>query len=229
LPHVEAEHLTRFYNNKPKIDCLPKLLDYCERNNPQQVLDQLLGDLMDRNQLRDMAQMIAHLPQIEVRLSISGSSIPDKRASAKAAKKSEDSSQETTMNLLVATSKEGLVYELQEDEEYVLNVDLSRLNNNTRSKAGNVKGARKAWTPKYPKPKDENWVVLLGNESDLVGLKRLSAIKSHQQMHILFRTPEVEDDQAENNSLDLTLYLMSDVYLGMDQQYELKFRLKKKK
>ncbi len=222
VPHVEPEHLIRFYDNQPRLDCLPLLIDHCEKNNTQQVLDQLLGDLMDRNQLRDMAQMISHLPQIQVKLSISGKAIPDKRASraTKSKKPKSDDSNEPNMTLEMSTDPD-MVYELLETEEYVLNVDLSRLN---KSKGG-FKGG-KAWAPRYPKPKDENWVVMLGNESDLVGLKRLSAIKAHQQMHILFATPEIEDESE--NSLDLTLYFMSDVYLGLDQQYELKFRLKKK-
>ena len=79
LPHVDTEHLIRFYSHKPRIDCLPKLLDYCTLNDTQQVINTLLGDLMDRNQVRDVCQAVAKLPQIEVKLSVTGH-VPDKRA-----------------------------------------------------------------------------------------------------------------------------------------------------
>ena len=121
------------------------------------------------------------------------------------------------------------VYELFEDEDYVLNVDLFRMN---RLERGLAKGSRevKAHTPKFPKPKDENWIVVLGNGTDLAGLKRLSAVREHQSMHISFRTPELEPEESSSPSrMNLTLFFMSDVYLGLDQQYEIKFNVRRSK
>jgi hypothetical protein len=237
LPHVEPEHLVRFFNNTPRIDCLPRLLDYCQKKGgAEKVVNELIGDMMDRNQVRDICQMINHLPQIEAKLSVSGRAVPDKRASKKTAvvsgKKGPSSQEESEASVVLKISTSGEeVYELYEDEEYVLNVDLFRLNKGGRTGGGKGREV-KAFTPKYPKPKDENWVVVLGNDTDLVGLKRLSAIKTQQQMHILFRTPELEKEQPGDeeaaDDLDMTLFFMSDVYLGLDQQYELKFRLKRK-
>ena len=160
--------------------------------------------------------------------------MPDKRA-FKHAKRSQKAnktlieeneySNDNNMFLKIDTSNEENVYELYDDEEYVLNLDLNRINriNNTRRDL-------KAYAPKYPKPKDENWIVLLGNDTELVGLKRLNCIKSQQTMHILFKTPKLDENLSDNEDLvlNLTLYFMSDVYLGLDQQYELNFALKRR-
>lgn len=54
MPHVEIEHLSRFYSNGIKrIDCLPALIDFYDSKGDQGV-DGLLNDLFDANQLKDL-------------------------------------------------------------------------------------------------------------------------------------------------------------------------------
>lgn len=231
LPHVEEEHLIRFYDNKPRVDCLPLLLNLCDtRGDARQAVNQIIGDLVDQNQIRDICNTLDVLPRIDLKLSLSGN-IPDKRSFVRKSrndkdkkKPSDEYDEEGQTQVLKIDNNSDEYYELYGDQEYILNVDLLRMNKK-RSTAGLN---HKSYAPKYPKPKDENWVVLLGNDTDLVGMKRLNHIKNHQNMHILFRTPEVDDQAVRDgiNVLELTLYFMSDVYLGLDQQYELKFKLK---
>lgn len=87
LPHLEHEHLTRFFNNRPKIDCLPRLIEACEKN--QNLIESLVGDLLDRNQVKDINQTILMLPQLDIVLSISGN-ILDKRSVKSKNKKGDD-------------------------------------------------------------------------------------------------------------------------------------------
>lgn len=221
LPHVEHEHLVRFYHNKPKLDCLPRLMEEYDRDT--ELINKLIGDVMDRNQCRDIQNTLVLLPKLEVTLSISGL-IPDKRAN-KVFQNSEDHVKRLTFDNF--TEK---IFELYEDEEYVINLDIKRINKLRRD----VKNKDiKAYAPKYPKPKDENWVIILGSnandESDheLIGLKRLTSFKNKQTSHVLFQTP-LMDDNPKYDLFDLTVYFMSDVYLGLDQQFDFKFKLTRK-
>lgn len=117
---------------------------------------------------------------------------------------------------------------MYEDEEYVINLDIYRANKSKRSSKDS-----KAYAPKYPKPKDENWVVILGancqleSNHELVGLKRLNNLRSQQNTHVLFKTPLIEEN-PQFDLYDLSIYVMSDVYLGLDQQFDFKFKLNRK-
>ena len=206
MPHIEPEHLTRFFNHKPRIDCLPRLIEICDKSNYQDILENLVGDLFDRNQLNDLYRTISILPQIELRMSLSGE-LPNKQAK----------------NELLDGFDESKVYNLLEDEEYTISLDINRLNKSKRYQDG------KAYAPKYPKPKDESWIIILGNTetSELVGLKRLTSLRNKQIIHVQFKTPTLKDMQ--NNEYKLALFFMSDVYLGLDQQFDFRFRINQKK
>jgi len=208
MPHLETEHLSRFYNNKVRIDCLPRLIDYLESNKYENVLENIIGDLLDRNQIREIYQVVSSLPQIEIIMHVSGS-MPNQ-----------------ANRIQIDTINEQKTYQLFEEEEYVINMDIIRLNKSKR--------LQKAYAPKYPKSKDENWVLVLGlnskNEStnELIALKRINNFKMKQNSNISFKTPKCEDLKSENNLFELTLFFMSDVYIGLDQQFELEFKINKK-
>ena len=73
VPHIETEHLTRFYNNSSyQIDCLPRLIEYVEKHNNKNCLEELIGDLMDNNQIRMIYQNLSVLPKIEISLKVNG-------------------------------------------------------------------------------------------------------------------------------------------------------------
>ena len=207
MPHLETEHLSRFYNNKVRIDCLPRLIDYLESNNYEKVLESIIGDLLDRNQIREIYQVVSSLPQIEITMNLSGN-LPNQ-----------------STRIQIDTMNEKKTYQLYEEEEYAINIDIVRLNKSKRQ--------QKAYAPKYPKPKDENWILVLGlnneNEStnELIALKRINNFKMNQNSNISFRTPKCEDTKSDKTLFKLTLYFMSDVYIGLDQQFELHFDIKK--
>ena len=229
VPHIETEHLTRFYNNSSyQIDCLPRLIEYVEKHNNKNCLEELIGDLMDNNQIRMIYQNLSVLPKIEISLKVNGP-MPFGDAVAKNGMKSKKSSEKTNdtnkiKSLKIDTMNNPKVYELFEDEDYVLNLDMRRINK-TKSLNG-----FKAYCAKYHKPKDENWVAILGlhsedEYSELIGLKRINNFKMNQNSNLSFKTPLLKD----SSRFDLTLFFMSDAYLGLDQQFELKFKLRKKK
>ena len=93
---------------------------------------------------------------------------------------------------------------------------------------------------RFPKPKDEGWFLLLGDleTQDLLALKRLSSLKTagpnnHQ---LTFTTPFINSPEVMGHQMGsltgcyskrviLTLYIISDAYLGLDQQYHLKLEV----
>lgn len=94
---------------------------------------------------------------------------------------------------------------------------MKRLNPFSRDKEG------RAFAPRFPKVKDEGWFLIIGDveANDLLALKRVNLYKgksgrtasaSHQ---VTFFTPEKPGRVIYN------LYVISDSYLGLDQQYEI--------
>ena len=75
----------------------------------------------------------------------------------------------------------------------------------------------KAHAPRFPKPKDAGWWLVLGviDDGELLALKRIGAIKTRSTVSLAFYTPE------EVGRTIYTLYFMSDSYLGLDQQFDI--------
>ena len=81
---------------------------------------------------------------------------------------------------------------------------------------------------RFPKAKDEGWFLVLGNvedDQDLLALKRVPPLRSTRssRQQVSFYTPE------KKGRFILTLYLMSDAYLGLDQQYDIPLEVIKAK
>ena len=75
----------------------------------------------------------------------------------------------------------------------------------------------KAHTPRFTKPKDEGWFFVLGEveTKEVIALKRVGYIRYRSKVQLAFYTPETPGRSI------YTLYMMSDSYLGLDQQYDL--------
>ena len=76
----------------------------------------------------------------------------------------------------------------------------------------------KAYTPRFGKPKDEGWFLVLGEVEgrEVVALKRVGTVRGRSKLQLAFYTPET------TGRVIYTLYLMSDCYLGLDQQYDIR-------
>ena len=71
---------------------------------------------------------------------------------------------------------------------------------------------------RFPKPQPEAWFLALGdveNNQDILALKRVSTVRGRTTQQLNFWTPE------EAGRVIYTLYVMSDSYLGLDQQYDI--------
>ncbi|XP_012272228.1 activating signal cointegrator 1 complex subunit 3 [Orussus abietinus] len=99
--------------------------------------------------------------------------------------------------------------DVYQDEEYTLIIDMKRINHSNNLKA---------YCPKYQKGKDEGWFLILGNvrRKELWALKRTAGVRNRiVQNHLQFTAP------SHLERIKLSFYLMSDCYIGFDQQYDI--------
>ncbi|XP_050547031.1 activating signal cointegrator 1 complex subunit 3-like [Daktulosphaira vitifoliae] len=105
--------------------------------------------------------------------------------------------------------RNGERMEILGNNEYTLIVETKILNRVIPSKAH---------APKFSKPKDIGWFMVLGSIEnwELIALKR--ATNNHYRRsssRLAFSTPSF------SGNINWTFYMMSDCYLGLDQQYEI--------
>lgn len=76
--------------------------------------------------------------------------------------------------------------------------------------------SRHVHAPMFPKPKDEGWILILGcvDSGELLALKRSAYSPSTTKVTLSFITPE------SLGRAIYTVYIMSDSYMGLDQQYD---------
>jgi hypothetical protein len=108
------------------------------------------------------------------------------------------------------------------NEERILTVSLGW----ARKVPGEYDG--RIYAPKFPKPQYESWWLILGNSSSdiIIDFKRVNmrneqfANKHITKLKLI--APEKE------GKYQYTIFLISDGYLGIDQQYNIEFNVKVK-
>ncbi|CAL7941276.1 unnamed protein product [Xylocopa violacea] len=99
-------------------------------------------------------------------------------------------------------------------QDYILKIGMKRKNKSNNN--------LKAHCPMFQKGKDEAWFLILGNigRNELLALKRVCGINEQRKCHQLqFTAP------SELGPATLTVYLMSDCYIGLDQQYNIEINV----
>ncbi|XP_044531332.1 activating signal cointegrator 1 complex subunit 3 [Gracilinanus agilis] len=212
LPHIEQHHLHLFRKwsqGKRKgppgsyqgpIECLPELIAACE--GKEKIFNCIIDGELQTAHVAQAWNFLSHLPVIDVDFSIKGSW------------DSAEGQNELCIPTLATDGRDDKKWiKLHADQEYVLQVNLQRVH------MGYQKGKHdsKAITPRFPKSKDEGWFLILGevDKKELVALKRVGYIRNRNSVSVAFYTPETSGRYI------YTLYLMSDSYLGMDQQYDI--------
>lgn len=120
-----------------------------------------------------------------------------------------------------------LTYSIIFIQEYTLQVNLNRLGQ---------RSSKSIHCPKFPKVKDEGWFLTLGNQYDgeLIALKRIGYRNNRSSHQLGFMAPAMKGTLYRMVSCNLvlkqlwfigrlvyTLYLISDGYIGLDQQYNI--------
>ncbi|XP_049587818.1 activating signal cointegrator 1 complex subunit 3 [Syngnathus scovelli] len=212
LPHVEQQdlYLFRKWSNQKgrgNVECyngpiegLPELIATC--SGKESIFAAMVGREFPSNQVTQMWAFLSHLPVLEVALSVKGWW--------------EESQQQTERHLPAAGGnlREASSWlDVHADQEYVLQVSLRRINQGQQRR----KQDNKAQAPRFPKVKDEGWFLVIGevDQKALLAVKRIGYVRNHTTVSMAFYTPE------KTGRCIYTVYLMSDSYLGLDQQYDM--------
>lgn len=105
--------------------------------------------------------------------------------------------------------------QMHRDQEYTLQANFHRYVNKVHRT--NETLIPKAHCPKFPKMKDEGWFLVLGapHDGELIAMKRCSYRSTRSTHQITFKTPH------KIGRFIYTVYIMSDSYIGFDQQYDI--------
>lgn len=202
LPHINNTNLYCFSKKYPNtkecytpIESLPELIAYI--NGQYEILANILRKELEENQIEQIYETLTKLPIINVSLALKGFW--------------ENSVKENILSSgpVVGTKPDSHWIEVEVDKEYVLIIELDRLNKRKR-------GESKALAPKFPKQKEEGWFLVLGDieKQELIAMKRIGYIATHSTYQLIFYTPE------KIGRCIYTVFIISDCYLGLDQQYD---------
>jgi len=192
LPHLEAHHMYLFMNEDSILQTLPGLQSLCCKHD--EVLADILRAELDEGEIEQAYRVLCNMPVLNVNISIRGWW--------------ENKSAEEEIHFKQPPTKENWI-QVHADQEYTLMVQLE---------CANSARELKVHSPRFPRGKDEGWFLTLGSveTGELMALKRVSAVRSRKNLqHLTFFTPKM------TGRLILTLYILSDCYLGLDQQYDL--------
>lgn len=221
LPHIDPNNASIFSEAPPDrwsrrgepIAYLPQLMDLCNSN--YELFARMLRAVLVEAQIEEAFQCLSRLPIIETFLSIRGSW--DHNLTADGDKQTLGSYVEGALNPIpmgpmVGKRPDSCYTKVYANREYVLCVQLKRMNRLLRHDS-------KAFSPRFPKGKDEGWIVVLGNVecAEVLALKRTGFVSGTCTCQLVFYAPETP------GRVVYTLYVMSDSYLGLDQQFDVGF------
>ncbi|XP_017933537.1 activating signal cointegrator 1 complex subunit 3 [Manacus vitellinus] len=216
LPNIELQHLYLFRKwsqgqrksvrggYQGPIECLPELMAACE--GKENVFASILDSELQTAHISQAWNFLCRLPILNVSLSIKGSWDDPVQPQ----------SEVPVPSLTTDTRDEKRWIKLHADQEYVLQINLQRTQMGYQGKQDS-----KAIAPRFPKVKDEGWFLILGevDKKELIALKRTGYVRNRNTVSVAFYTPETP------GKCIYTLYLMSDSYLGLDQQYDIYLKI----
>lgn len=210
LPNIQPQdlHLFRFTpprhsaakeaeGSKHAIECLPELVEVV--GGSYQALERMLKERFTRVEIEQVLQVLNLLPVIKISVGI---------------RWSQDEGRNREANVAIdhrGKSRRDIDYvKVLADEEYVLTVQLTRANRVARKD-------NRAYTTRFQKPKDEGWILVLGDieTKEVLALKRIGYVKHRTNAQLAFYAPN------RPGRVIYTLYVMSDSYVGFDQQFDL--------
>ncbi|XP_027488410.1 activating signal cointegrator 1 complex subunit 3 [Corapipo altera] len=216
LPNIELQHLYLFRKwsqgqrksvhggYQGPIECLPELMAACE--GKENVFASILDSELQTAHISQAWNFLCRLPILNVSLSIKGSWDDPVQPQ----------NEVPVPSLTTDTRDEKRWIKLHADQEYVLQINLQRTQMGYQGKQDS-----KAIAPRFPKVKDEGWFLILGevDKKELIALKRTGYVRNRNTVSVAFYTPETP------GKCIYTLYLMSDSYLGLDQQYDIYLKI----
>ena len=82
--------------------------------------------------------------------------------------------------------------------------------------ARNTHGRARAFAPRFPKPKQAGWWLVMGEEDELLALKRVRLDRGATSAQLHFEAPD------EPGEYVWSVLLVSDSYIGLDVRVEVR-------
>ncbi|XP_041762573.1 activating signal cointegrator 1 complex subunit 3 [Anopheles merus] len=196
LPNVEAYNAAIFSQIKTDLPFLTLPALKEKCNRKYENLAATLRQEFEEPEIEQIYKVICELPSLNVQISVRGPYGKDG---------------DVDRPVQQPMSRDQWI-ELYADQEYVVCVQLIRL------------GAFESLNihcPKFPKGKDEGWFLTLGHqaEGEVVALKRCVYRSNRSTHQLCFYAP------SRIGRCIYTVYLVSDGYIGLDQQYSIQFEV----
>ena len=197
LPHVEPYHLPLFYNIPSQDASFADIVQ--SYSGKTDLLRKNLSSQFKEPQIQQINRALLHVPLLKVSHSVTGTPLL------------------ASGYIPQETPAGGTWIPVHADKEYSLDVKLSIYRSGkTREERRDKRGGRKALAPRFNKPVDETWWVVLGEieTGELIALKRCGPFRGNTlSVPLAFYTPEVPGRHI------YTLFVISQTYFGLDQQY----------
>ncbi|XP_022662619.1 activating signal cointegrator 1 complex subunit 3-like [Varroa destructor] len=197
LPEIRREHLYMFH--KADVSTLAEAIHKVRTREGFVNLQKSLQSEFDPEYVKTVLAICKELPSIVLRIFLDGPGCQ---------------SLQIKNRPLQGPVPEDYYIKVKPGEEYLVSVELTRLNSKPGQR-GVPKAAMQSRTLKW---KNENWFIILGHKDsgELYSLKRLSGFYHTMTHQLIFRVPE-----SINQRIILTVFVASDTYLGLDQEYNL--------
>lgn len=176
---------------------LVTLKENCARNYEQ--LATALRNDFEEPDIEQIHKTLCSMPTLDVQFSLIGQH------------KAEVS---TCRSIKVPATKDDWM-QIHRDQDYTLQTNFHRYVN--KMHRTNETLIPKVHCPKFPKAKDEGWFLVLGapHDGELIAMKRCSYRNTRSTHQVTFKAPH------RIGRIIYTVYIMSDSYIGFDQQYDI--------
>ncbi|XP_074644659.1 activating signal cointegrator 1 complex subunit 3-like [Tubulanus polymorphus] len=206
LPHIEHYHLFCFRNpekyglKSPPIETIAELVVAC--GGSMEPLSSMLQGELAHHQIEQIFQVMLQMPIIDMNIEVQGWWEGLDGQQAKHANIRHRGGRRPDEDWI----------QVHADQEYVLNIRLTRLNKTKKRDS-------KAFAPKFTKAKDEGWFLIVGDieNQELIAIKRIGFVRQSTNVTLSIYSPE------NTGRVIYTVYLLSNCYLGLDQQYDICF------
>ncbi|KAG1665183.1 Activating signal cointegrator 1 complex subunit 3 [Nymphon striatum] len=204
LPYIEATNL-HLFGNLTKLTAggihLPNLVNHANARNSYEDFAKVLRVDLHESQMEKVYKSLSDLPILNVSIGVKNCS------------DTEDNSKATEVHIRRPQGNKienAQWIKVSPDTQYAINVSLKRLNHSSTN--------GKAVTTKFPKPKGEGWILVVGcvDTQELMALKKVGFVHQRMNSHsLVFYTPSISGRHI------YTVYVFSDCYIGLDQQYDI--------
>uniref|UniRef100_A0A5S6QU49 Activating signal cointegrator 1 complex subunit 3 n=1 Tax=Trichuris muris TaxID=70415 RepID=A0A5S6QU49_TRIMR len=195
LPGVDV-YAARRLSSRCCVETIPQLMETCRKD--RNLLLRCSQGLLDPSQVEEVLLTLSRLPIVGITVSVDGRE-PGKGQSSKRA-------------IPLSSTSYNQWLPVYAQEEYVFSITLRRLVR---------RNERRAVAPKFPKAKDEGWFAIIGSveTGELLAVRRVAPFERQTSTNLLLVTP------SRACRVIYTLYVMSDCYIGFDQQYEVRLEV----